>query len=318
MWNFLCLFSQDTELKLSSEEALATVEALASLLSVDIASVEAKHASNREISHMYGKGWLPSLQSLSARFISHTVSGLANLSKRLGLRERKGRQSKQDEAGNVEAIAKIEKKQLKRGGGAWRAYVHHCLKGQRLTAAGVSQLAESYKNLPPSQKAIFQEAGEKATQAHRAGLQPFQSARWQPQKSPLLTANEMLQVGDVTASGAIVAASDALQTELQFQCSGDDAFLSGFQQLKRRVNQEAKAANADFSTAEEKQLLESMGASTQNLSYVAMLEQGHHTDAAAGFRISGSRLRSLFAADWFPSVAPAAKAWITVPKKQLS
>ena len=181
------------------------------------------------------------------------------------------------------------------------------MKGQRFTTSAISALAEEYHNLTPEQRALFQEAGEKATEAHRAGLQPFERAPKQQSAYPSLTPTETLRPGDVTSSGAIVSLSEALQCELGMQYTGADQFLEGFQRLKRTVNQTAKREKADC-TLEDVMLLKTMSARTEESSFVEWTAQGQHTEVATGFQQAGSRLENLFATDWFPSVASASKA----------
>ena len=62
--------------KLESSEATAVLYALAALISTDIAALEARHASNREMSLLRSRGWWPSVQTLSAKFIGRTFQAL--------------------------------------------------------------------------------------------------------------------------------------------------------------------------------------------------------------------------------------------------
>lgn len=68
---------QDTPQKLLSAECLSVVEALAAGFSLDISSVEAKHATNREMAMLKNRGWVESLQCISAKYISKCVGQLS-------------------------------------------------------------------------------------------------------------------------------------------------------------------------------------------------------------------------------------------------
>ena len=55
---------QDTPHKLRSAAARALLRSSASVVDVDIAQIEARHASNREVSLLDSKGWLARLTTL--------------------------------------------------------------------------------------------------------------------------------------------------------------------------------------------------------------------------------------------------------------
>ncbi len=295
--------------KLQSEEALAVVECIASLCSVDIAGIEARHATNREISHMYGKGWLPSLQTLSARFISHTVSGLTSLFKTLGIKQT------QKKKRDIPSDKSKPPPKKKRGGGAWRAFVHFHCQGNRFSGERISELAEQYHNLSQEEFDFFADVGEKAVEAHREGFLPFAKDRLphchnQSEQSNLYAHPQQFpRVGDVTDSGAIIASSAELQPHLQLMYFGEDQFLEGYQKLKKQVNKEAKDLSTDCTQQEENDL-QHFSEQTGTSSILEWMKQGQHSEATKIFGQVGSRLPNLFAADWFPSVLSATKAWV--------
>lgn len=257
---------------------------------------------------MYGKGWLPSLQTLSARFISHTVSGLTSLFNTLGIKQNR---KKNQNIPSDESKPPLKKK--RRGGGAWRAFVHFHCRGNRFSGETISQLAERYHNLSQEEFDFFAEVGEKAVQAHREGFLPFAKephCHSQSEQSNLYThPKEFPHVGDVTDSGAIIASSAGLQTQLQLMYFGEDQFLEGYQKLKKQVNKEAKDLSTDCTQQEEKDL-QQFYEQTGTSSLVEWMKQGKHSEAINIFGQVGSSLPNLFVADWFPSVLSATKAWV--------
>ena len=55
--------------EISAEVAKEILLALADVITVDIASVEAGHSSLREFANLRSRGWVTSLETISARFV---------------------------------------------------------------------------------------------------------------------------------------------------------------------------------------------------------------------------------------------------------
>ena len=209
---------------------------LAGILSTDIAAIEARHASNREMSLMRARGWLPSLQTLTSKFICRTVRAM----KELLLIVRPSPERKADSGS-----ARKGKKRDKRGGGAWHAFMHESFSGgrkigRRFDKTLMSEMSDAYHALSPAEMARYEEAGIAARRAHLSGYCAFGK---KPPAMPSASAPKLyLHAGDVpapgdeTASGAIVAASDAQGLELAFQYQGPDAFLAGWEQARQLSN----------------------------------------------------------------------------------
>ena len=180
--------------QLASQECMATLTALAQLLSTDIGAIEASHAKNRDISKMRASAWQPTLAFVSGKFVLHKVAAAkaATASHQLAEFRRK-----------EEAQSRHKPKQ-KRPGGAWRAFVHtQMLKrpGEAFDAPLLHALAEQYRNLSAEEKQHYVELGFLANAAGRHGFVPFGR---QPQQ-----AQASLPPGAVTEEGAMVAADDA-------------------------------------------------------------------------------------------------------------
>ena len=222
--------AQDTVEKVLSAEAQSVLHALASLVSTDIAPIEARHASNREVSLMRGRGWLPSLQTLSAKFICRSFAAMNSLRDLF----HQGQQQR-DRAEAKQADRRTRRRRRRgAGGGPWRAFCHDRCAGVRFTASAMSKLAEEYRQLSVEDKQRYVEAGRLATEAHKAGHRSFPENFARPRQLPqqlYLHPAERPQPGDVTDGGAIVAADDDHETALQFLYQGPDCFQNGWQKV---------------------------------------------------------------------------------------
>ncbi|OLP75628.1 hypothetical protein AK812_SmicGene44547 [Symbiodinium microadriaticum] len=177
----------------SSSECAAVLAACAALASTDIGSVEASHASNRDVAKLRASGWTPTLAFVAGKFVLRKT--------KLSKERTAGFQHKHFLSKDAKCRAARRRRQ-RRPGGAWRAFVHE---QQRLHRPGAKfdpdflrQLGVQYRALPAAEKLRLQQVGFLANAAGRHGFQPFGPSQRQAQPPPL-------QVGDVTEAGAIVA-----------------------------------------------------------------------------------------------------------------
>lgn len=212
--------------QLSSPESMAILEALASGISLDIGQIEAKHASNREVSLLRSRGWLPSLQSVTAAFVAKT----ARLFKETVEPRRAGQES-QDQPPPTR-----QPKKRRGGGGAWRAYVHVRAAGMRLDGPALSRLSEEYRRLSEEDKAHYAFVGQRASLAHSQGHSAFprHAQRNQRDRGRLLQHCHLMP-GDITESGAVVAVDAAQQQQLSLVYAGEDSFESRFSLAKQNI-----------------------------------------------------------------------------------
>lgn len=123
-------------------EALAYLEALASMTDTDISSVEAGHASTREYTMQRNRGKVPTLQDVSAqtvfRFIAKRYAGNEPS-------ESHARRAGQDQQQDSESQGK--KKKQYNYCGPWKAFVHERLAGTAISKLNMPALAEEYRNL---------------------------------------------------------------------------------------------------------------------------------------------------------------------------
>ncbi|CAE7229924.1 unnamed protein product, partial [Symbiodinium sp. KB8] len=181
-------------------ECQAILWALAEKLSVDVAEIEATHSSIRDFSLLRSRGWLSSLESLSARFI------LQQLAKDRGAT----RNSASDGIGR-ERRAKARKETKRRGGGgAWRAFLARNLRGKPFAAKNLREAAVAYRALSAEDKQYYQDLGGLATRQHRAGGRGFGA----PAREPLPRQPADLP-GALNDAGAMVMqnADDLLQLD---------------------------------------------------------------------------------------------------------
>ena len=186
---------------LSGAEALAILEALASIISVDVASIEAGHSSAREFANLRSRGWTSSLETVSSRFL-------------LLQRKTLGGYASQKRGSNVKPTKKDGKKR-RGGGGAWRAFVHHNCKGKKLTAELAASLSAAYHDLSDADWQRYCEAGRAATAVHRMSMRSF-PAHPRPSRSSQggAAAAAMILDGDRRLDGVIIA-SDAPDGAIQ-------------------------------------------------------------------------------------------------------
>ena len=179
--NFLKHFTKNEH----REDATVALEALAICSAVDVAEIECRHATNRDLTMLRGSGWVPSLGIVSAKF----ACGIFK-------------------PGRARARRKVKNKILKkksRPGGAWRAFLSERLSGslwkeERPGASRMSLLAEEFRSLSAADKAYFVEIGQLATIAGQHGHKPFGDRR--KQKKPEALPRTIPQ-GTVTQTGAI-------------------------------------------------------------------------------------------------------------------
>ena len=142
---------------------MAVVESIASMTSVDIAAIEAKHASNRETSLLRARGWLPSLATLASKFILGTTKRIFSA---FGVfRSSTSSAPKKD----TDPSQPPKKKKPSGGGGPWRVFLHVRARGEKFTSESIARLLQEYQGLSPEEKEKFGAAGAAATAAHREG-----------------------------------------------------------------------------------------------------------------------------------------------------
>ena len=267
------------------------------MVCTDIAQIEARHASNREASLMRAKGWLASLAMLSSKFVLHFARKLRSF---VGPKSM-GEQAKPEQQ-------KQQKRRRGGGGGPWRVFVHHMSQGIRLTAAFLSDLSRQYRRLTPEEKLRYVEAGEAATLSHRIGFKSFPN-HVKSSSAPSV-AEPMMQPGDITSTGAMVAAdySLALQQGL-LQYTGPDFFREQYSCLKSEVGKRGVRRDEDGLTVEEQEELEQFrGRDISSNGVVSHLHELEHTQVTGALAASGSQLTSLNVLHYVPPMQEAAKA----------
>ena len=285
--------------KIQSAECLSVVESLACCFTVDISSVEARHSSNREMSMLSNRGWVPSLQCLSAKFVCKRVG---ELSKRFKFIFKSGGEAPETQQGGR---AWSSRPKINRGGGPWRAFCHERCKGSRFTLASIQQLSEEYRNLSVSEKQRYVEAGAAAVLARKHGHQSFDNTRT---KRTAAGQQRQLQPGDVdiAPSGFLVATDRKSDLEWLRHYDGKDNFLDGYEQLKLSVSTE-KDEESTFNAEDEKRIAE-FEANTTGAGTVCTLNELGHTATSSNFQNAGSRMGHFISLEWFPPIANICQA----------
>ena len=184
---------------LASEECLTVVEALAQQFAVDIAAIEAKHSTNRDFSLLRSKGWVTSLEPVSARFNIQHFGFQAGPARKMASRQTKNQPKK------------LRKR--RGGGGALRAFISASSRGQK-GKPNLKRLGHLFKQLPDEELQRYKEIGAAGTLAHRKGYASFGKIKrkrrsvlftsFQKAREAALKAAEAESIlpGDVTADGA--------------------------------------------------------------------------------------------------------------------
>lgn len=149
-----------------SPDAEAYLRALAMSIDVDIATLEAKHASTRRICQLRGtQTWAPSLETVSAEWVARQISINEQNAGSYGPKKEETQKKKRKPGKNEGAKGG--------GGGACRAYFHVHHQGRKMTAKSIKETLEAFRSLGPEQKAHYEDLGRAGTLAWRQGHKAF-------------------------------------------------------------------------------------------------------------------------------------------------
>ena len=311
--------SQDTPAKLSSPEAQAVLESLAQTLCTDIAPIEARHASNREMSLLRSRGWSASLQTLTSKFIGSTIGSLYKKMQSRLSRSTQGESNHGADEASVQNKARTSSKRAG-GGGAYRAFVSQKSSGKKFDAHTLSALGEEYRNLTPDEKLYWERVGQAGTLAHKHGFKSFPSSssstnsrgqdHFSIHASLMDHPSDIPAPGAVTDSGAIIAGDAGLDIQLANTYFGPDAFESQYRQVKEFANQERQdhLRGLEVSKNEENALLQ-YESSASETPFVEGFQKSNMDETASGFALVGSRLSSLVCFEWTSPIFKMVKAW---------
>ena len=288
----------------------------------DIAPIEARHASTREMAQMQSRGWFPSLHTLSAKFISSTLGHLQTMAENArqafnGSGTAGDKRQKQKD--NANAGTETQKKTRARkggGGGAFRAFCSAKSEGAKFTAEVLRKLGEKYRSLSEEEKDFYRKVGAAATISHKEGFSSFTKRAKTKTQDPL-EIHAALSENSETAplpglqlpNGAIVAANTDWDLQVAITYTGSDSFTAQYQVVKDRAHQERKARMKQLElTLEETMELQQFEGSSVEDPFMKELTNKNMDEAANGFlrtSASGGRFISF---QWIPPIARAAKA----------
>ena len=149
---FFGLYPTKEDLSAAVPDALALLELLACMTQTDISSVEAGHASTRELCMARSRGHVPTVQQVAAsaffRFVrkNYTTADADEATTTTPEDEESAQQGQ-------------KRKRQVRAQGAWRAFLHRRLKGQAFGAQRMQDLAAEHKALPFDEWMEFYELG---------------------------------------------------------------------------------------------------------------------------------------------------------------
>ena len=302
-----------SERDLSSKEALIVVESLAKQFAVDIAAIEARHSTNRDFSLLRSKGWVPSLESVSARFniqhFGHFGKSKTMTKEAPHVRKRRG------------------------GGGSLRAYISQRSRGQT-GKVNFRALAKEFRELPEDQKQHFKEVGSLGTLAHRKGFAAFGKVRRKRVDKVLsqfklyralaiqnIESDSILALpGQMTSTGAIVAPDpdqslvQSFEHHMQQQqqqkhiLSIRESFAEKYMEFLDSLDEHDVLTDVLALSKEEEQSLQSLDEETSlDLTVKALHEQGHE-HVANGMRLTQTSSGRATFLHWQPPAAHAAQA----------
>ena len=295
------------------------IESLAASMSVEISRIEARHSTNREVTLLRARGWIASLPTLCATFICWTVARLCASLRHVCT-------ASMDAFGGEKASKpKKEKSRVKKvrrgGGGAWRCFLHVRARGTRFTVSTLSQLAEEYRALSGAEKQRFVEAGRAGTFAHRGGFASFGTRPQQRDVRQRSSGQQLQQMharvdnvplpGDVTATGAIVASTAAIEAARAVQYHGPGLFLQDYQDMADALQTQRQAARreeADALTEADESALTALQETCQHEPLVKSINEAEHTLLGQGFLKVKTCLQAMTAFHWVPPIAQVAQA----------
>ena len=210
----------------------AVLETVASNFTLDIAAVEAKHASTRRLLHVrHVQTHLPDLAAIGAAWTCRrNVIDLQETCCKTKQEPKKAAEPKQVPCTKHGRGPKDERR-----GGAWRAFVHESVAGHQFGALKIKALAHRYKELPAEERARLQQAGKIATMRGTLGYEAFPATSSQLQSTEsaersLAVANPADQESAVQSH--ILAARSVSKQERQeylANLAAEEEALDGFQ-----------------------------------------------------------------------------------------
>ncbi|CAE7556051.1 unnamed protein product [Symbiodinium sp. CCMP2592] len=290
---------------LGSAEARAVLASIAELWELDIAAIEAKHASVRRALTSRGvQAPQPFLSVVSADFVVQQCarqnlqhsSWKDQQSARLGRFSRRPQTSVSDsqkqnaadsdaeEAGHESENKKKKRKQEhgSKPGGKWKAFCAVNAKGKQINKEVGKELSDQYHNLQPEDDAWYQELGEMAKAAGLAGHKPFP-------KQPAADQGVL-----VHAPEHLTSALCALGSDLRKQSA---ARVARSKQIQDAISD---MAPFDKLSPEHKEAV-------QTVCNIREADRQH-------FKRSSSQADSMAMLHWIPPVAPFAEAALADPR----
>ena len=261
-------------------------------MSLDIAPIEARRSSNREVAMMRSRGWFASLATLASSFVSRTLSSMQHSVSRDGPTAKTNRKG----AGPEQRPAR----RRRGGGGAWRAFVHVMSRGKQCTTSKLSSLAAEYRQLSV-EEFLNKEAGEAATLAHRHGYhafgEPASKSKLSQQKQP------QTQQASLSSSAIIPAMDKGDVYTMSLRSTGTDAFLQEYEEVRLNAHKELQLASASSGlSAEEMSELQKHAAQSGTEELPTVLQEKQHSGVAGSFVRFGMRMVNCIQLEWIPPI----------------
>lgn len=235
----------------SSLECQSLAAFLACALFTDIAKVEARHSSNREITFARARGWEVDMSELNSKFVCRQFAAKKCKKK---VRGKPGPRPK-----------KIKRKNTK-GGGAWRAFIHAKHRGHKFDKESMKVILQEYRSLSAEDMAYYKDIGQAATESHKHGFASFGQSRKPTGQQRRTSAHQddFLEPGHITPTGVVVSGDIRVPDLLLTPYTGT-TFEETYQDMKQKLLEDERAMKAleDQTETTNEQSLEVYRAKTQ-------------------------------------------------------
>eukprot|EP00434_Breviolum_minutum_P005163 symbB.v1.2.004552.t1/scaffold245.1/size253980/9 len=183
-------------------KAQAYLSAMAQMIELDIADVESKHSSIRELTMLRSRGHQISLQELSARDLFHFVGKKYDVKfQEYESGQGQGHQHQQPESGQIIDGQGTKRKYTATVGGAWRAFLRARAAGEPLTPERIKNLASEYRSLSHDEHQHFKDMGFAAVARHELALASASSRKGAPtDNSSAVVAASLQEVSTMLSS----------------------------------------------------------------------------------------------------------------------
>ncbi|CAE7351564.1 unnamed protein product [Symbiodinium sp. CCMP2592] len=308
-FSFMCR-TFPSPMSLLGKDAMAILQATAASISVDIGEIESCHSLTRDFINVRAKGWVSSLETVSAL---HILQQRRKIVKMTTSRAADARATTQDMKKPGPKRKDSKEKKKGGGGGPWRAFVSYRLRGVRASSRDddniFADLAEEYQHLGDADRAWFADVGRAGTLAHKRGHRAFGDTSYARRIADGSDGRHDDAQRDAAADAAIVA-HDAPRFDFGLVPVAGMDLAAKYSEFKEALEKEARASQGDplALTVAEASKLDMISADTQALLVREAWERGGHAELQSNMTRQPSTPAIKHAYQWTPPTDKAVKA----------